>query len=87
MMVSKLSLVILAAAAGGVLWVEHSHRIKIEPSAPADVAAVGDGVCPENESVPISQDCLTFIQTGGGSNAHPRLKASDGLSVKSPELP
>jgi hypothetical protein len=87
MVVSRLSLVIMAAAAGGVLWVEHSHRIKIEPSAPADVAAASNEVCPENESVPFSQDCLKFIQGGAGSNVRPRVTASDGLSVESPELP
>ncbi len=87
MVVSRLNLVILAAAAGGVLWVEHSHRITIEPSAPADVAAASDAVCPVNESVPFSQDCLKFIQGGVGSDVRPRAEASDGRFVGSSELP
>jgi hypothetical protein len=83
---AKLNLVILAAAAGGFLWIEHAHRIKIETSTPAEVAQRA-AVCPENESVPFSADCMTFIQGGAGSDVRPRLNATDGALADSPELP
>ena len=39
MVVSKLNLLILAAVASGVVWIEHAQRIKIEMSTPACLAA------------------------------------------------
>jgi hypothetical protein len=87
MTVAKLNLVILAAAAAGMLWVEHSHRIKIEASAPAEVASRAAAVCPENESVPFSTDCMMFIDGGARPDIHLRLDAAGGVLADSPELP
>jgi hypothetical protein len=84
---AKLNLVIVLAAAGGMLWVEHAHRIKIEASAPAEVAG-RNATCPENESVPFSVDCMTFIQGGNvQSDVRPPGDAIDGPYVESPEQP
>ena len=83
MVVGKLNLVILAAAVGGVLWIEHANSIRIEPS--AEVAERNVAVCPENESVPFSADCMMFIQRGVGSAVHLREIVVDG--AESPELP
>src|SRR6202051_3903069 len=47
---AKLNLVILVALAGGMLWIEHAHRITIEASAPAEVAGREAASCPEKQS-------------------------------------
>ena len=83
MVVGKLNLVILATAVGGVLWIEHANRIKIEP--PTEAVERNVAVCPENESVPFSADCMKFIQGGVGSAVHLREIVVDG--AESPELP
>jgi hypothetical protein len=83
--VRKLNLVIVAAAAGGLLWIEHAQRIRIEVS---EIRARSADVCPENESVPFSTDCMMFIQGGvGPSEEGVRANAVDGASISSPELP
>jgi hypothetical protein len=87
MVVAKLNLVILAAAVGGVLWIEHAHHIRIETPTPVEVAGRNAAVCPENESVPFSADCMMFIQGGVGPDVHLRLDAADVASAASPELP
>jgi hypothetical protein len=84
--VAKLNLVILAGAASGVLWIESAHRIRIEVSTPAEVAVRDAAMCPENESVPFSADCMKFIQ---GTAVPDVLRASgtDGSFADSPEQP
>jgi hypothetical protein len=79
--------IILAAVVGGVLWIEHSNHIKIETSTPTEVAERNTAVCPENESVPFSADCMMFIQGGVGSDVRLRVNAADGALAESPELP
>ncbi len=65
MLITRLNVLLLAAIAGGVLWIEHAHRITIEASAPAEVAGRDAALCPANESVPFSADCMAYIQGGG----------------------
>jgi hypothetical protein len=86
MVISRLNLVILAAVAGAVVWIEHAQHIKIEISTPAERAGTNAVVCPENESVPFSADCMIFIQGGVGLDVPARLNAADA-SAESPELP
>ena len=86
-MVAKLNLVIVAAAAGGLLWIEHAQRIRIDAPAPAEIAARDAAICPQNESVPFSPDCMTFIQGVAGSDLRSRVGAVDGALADSPELP
>jgi hypothetical protein len=82
----KLNILVLALlAGGGMLWVEHSHRTKIEVSTPTELAERNAAVCPENESVPFSADCMTFIQGGVGSNVRVPVNAAE--DAESPELP
>jgi hypothetical protein len=85
--VAKLNLAILAAAVGGVLWIEHAQRIRIEISTPAEVPGRNAAICPENESVPFSADCMMFIQGGVRPDVHLRANAADGALAESPELP
>jgi hypothetical protein len=85
--VAKLNLVIVAAAAGGLLWIEHAQRIRIELPAPAEIAARDATICPENESVPFSPDCMTFIQGAARPDVRPPVGAPAATSADSPELP
>jgi hypothetical protein len=87
MVVSKLNLVILAAVAGGVVWIEHAHRIKIEMSPPPVERGVAKAACPENESVPFSVDCMKFIQGVVEVDVRPRASAAGAVLADSPELP
>jgi hypothetical protein len=87
MVVAKLNLVVLAVAAGGVLWIEHAQRVRIEISTPAEIAARNASICPENESVPFSVDCMMFIQNGVGSGVDLPANAANGALAESPELP
>lgn len=61
---TKLDLAVVAAIAGGLLWIEHSHRVVIGTPAAAEVAPSPTSVCPDTDDVPFSADCLAFI--GGG---------------------
>ena len=87
MLITRFSVFVLAAIAGGMLWIEHAHRITIEASAPVEVAGREAASCPENESVPFSADCMTFIQGGAESDVRWPAIAADGASAESPELP
>jgi hypothetical protein len=87
MVIGKLNLVVVAVAVGGVLWIEHAQRVRIEISTPAEIAGRNAAICPENESVPFSADCMMFIQSGVGSDVHLRPSAGDGALPDSPELP
>jgi hypothetical protein len=82
----KLNLVILVALAGGMLWIEHAHRITIEASAPVEVAGREAASCPENESVPFSADCMAYIQ-GGGVQSDARRPAVAAHGASAEELP
>lgn len=86
-MVAKLNLVIVAAAAGGLLWIEHTHRIRIETPAPPEVAGRDTAICPENESVPFSADCMKFIRSVVEVDLRARAAAANGTLADSPELP
>ena len=87
MVVAKLNLVVLAVAVGGVLWIEHAQRVRIEISTPTEVAGRNAAICPENESVPFSVGCMMFIQGDVGSAVDLRATAADGALAGSPELP
>jgi hypothetical protein len=45
----------------GLLWIEREHRIVIGSSAATEIALLGAPVCPDNDSVPFSADCIAFI--------------------------
>jgi hypothetical protein len=83
MIVSRLNLMILVAAAGGAVWIEHSHRITIAMQPPTELAA-RTSACPENESVPFSADCMRDIQSVG-FEVRPRLNATGATMARSPD--
>jgi hypothetical protein len=70
----------LAAIAGALLWIEHGHRIDIETRAGAAFAAPAVAVCPDNENVPYSADCIMFMQGSVVTN-HWRAKAAVSPNV------
>jgi hypothetical protein len=88
MLITRFNVFVLAAIAGGMLWIEHAHRITIEASGPAEVAGRDAALCPANESVPFSADCMAYIQ---GSGVQPDVRRPgntvDAASADSPELP
>ena len=84
---NRLNLAIVVAAAGGLLWIEHAQRIRIDTPAPAEIAARDAVICPENESVPFSAECMTFIQGGAGPGVRPQVGVDGGALADSPELP
>jgi hypothetical protein len=84
MVASKRNLVVIAAIAGGMLWIERGHRITIEIP-PAEVAGSAAAACPENEDLPHSAACFSFLQgnvvpeVGGRGDAVPSTLASPEL--------
>jgi hypothetical protein len=88
MLITRFNVLVLAAIAGGMLWIEHADRITIEASAPAEVAGRDAALCPANESVPFSADCMAYIQGSGvQSDVRRPAIAPDAAPADSPELP
>jgi hypothetical protein len=84
MVITRFRVLILAAIAAAILWIEHAQRIRIEAQTPPDAAAQAAG-CPSNESSPFSPACLAFIGASGPPDDG-RLIHPDPLSIDSPEL-
>ena len=61
-MVSKFDLaVIVAAVAGGALWIEQRHHVVIDAPASSQLAARAPAAaCPDNDNVPYSAGCIGF---------------------------
>jgi len=76
MVLSKLDLAIVAVVAGGMLWIEHEHRIIIATPAAAEVAPADASVCPTTDDVPFSADCIAFIDNGVLPTIHARVSAA-----------
>jgi hypothetical protein len=78
---------IIASIAGAVLWIEHGHRIDIEPGAGMAFAASVARVCPESENVPYSADCIAFMDGDNASNVVIRVNAERGTPAGSAHRP
>jgi hypothetical protein len=59
----KLDLVIvLAALAGGALWIEQGHRVVIDAPTAAELQlAAATAACPENDTMPYDSRCLEYL--------------------------
>jgi hypothetical protein len=64
MALSKFDLALVAIAAAGLIWIEHSHRVAIGSLAVAEAPAPAASVCPKTDDAPFSPECIKFI--GGG---------------------
>jgi hypothetical protein len=82
MLITRSKLLVLAAIAVALLWIEHSRGIRIEAPTPAEVSAQAAG-CPANESTPFSPECMAFIQGALEPPDRRRLNHPDALSVES----
>jgi hypothetical protein len=66
--VSKFDLaLIVIAVVGGVLWIEHGHRIVIDAPTRSEQAA-SQPACPDNDNVPYSASCIRFLGYVSGMN-------------------
>lgn len=82
---SRLDLVVVAALAVGLLWIEHEHRIVVATSAAAAEAPPrATAVCPATDDVPFSADCIRFIDGGTLPDVHARtdVPAAAPLDVR-----
>ena len=73
--------VIVASVAGAVLWIEHGHRIDLATPTGAAFAAPVATVCPDNDNVPYSADCIVFMQGGAASDLHWPAQTAVSTSV------
>jgi hypothetical protein len=84
-MVSKLDLAVIAAAAGVLLWIEHGHRIVIEPSAQIEAASSASAsACADTDNVPYSASCLAFLGSGYATRMSWRANAAERAAPASP---
>ena len=59
----KLGLVIVLAVTGGVLWIEHGHRVVIDaPVAAEALAPAAATPCPDNDTMPYDARCLEYLK-------------------------
>jgi hypothetical protein len=85
MVLSKLDLAIVAVVAAGLVWIEHEHRIIIATPAAAEAAPPAASICPDDDSVPFSADCIAYIDGGVLPDTHPRLRAAAAPPAVSPD--
>ena len=83
-MVSKFDLaVIVAAIAGGALWIEQRHHVVIDAPARAELAAPA-AACPDNDNVPYSAGCIVFLGSGYLSCMNWQAKAAESAPGTGP---
>ena len=85
MALSRLDLVIVAAVAVGMLWIEHEHRINIKSPTAVELAGPGAPVCPDDDSIPFSADCIAFIHGAISPAAGARVSTVSDASIVPPD--
>jgi hypothetical protein len=84
MVLSKLTLALVAIAAASLIWIEHNHRVVIGSLAAAEAPAPAASVCPKTDDAPYSAECIKFIGDGAapampsGSTVHAELRCPLG---------
>jgi len=78
-LVSKFDLaVIVAAIAGGALWIEQRHHVVIDAPARAELASIAPArACPDNDNAPYSAGCIVFLGSGYLSGMNWQAKAAE----------
>jgi hypothetical protein len=82
---TRLDLIVVAAVACGVIWIEHEHRINVMPT--AEEADSEASACPDNDSVPFSADCIAFIRSASSPAARGRANAAIIASAAAADAP
>jgi hypothetical protein len=68
----------VALIACAVLWVEHGHHINIEQPAQSRLASSAPpAACPDNDNVPYSVGCLTYLKGATEIGMRWRIKADE----------
>jgi hypothetical protein len=76
---------IIAAVVGGMLWIEHGHRIVTDAPTPAELdARAAARACPDNENVPYGETCIVFMQ---GDIVSDRVSSARSMQVALPDGP
>jgi hypothetical protein len=78
--IARLDLLVIAAAViGGAILIEQRHRVTIEPPiVPEAVVQAANTACPDNDNVPYSAGCISFMQGRFWSGVSARAMADDG---------
>ncbi len=85
-MVSKFDLaVIVAAVAGGALWIEQRHHVVIDaPASPQLASRAPAAACPDNDNVPYSPGCIRFLGSGYLSSMNWQASAAESVPATGP---
>jgi hypothetical protein len=87
--VSKFDLaVIVAAVAGGALWIEHRHHVVIDAPASAELTPHAPAAaCPDNDNVPYSAGCIVFLGSSYLSGMNWQANAAGRAPATGPARP
>jgi hypothetical protein len=77
-----LAAILIAAAIGGVIWIERDQQIVIDAPA-ADVAPV-TAACPDNDAVPYTASCIAYLKGSTDVTIHGRT-VTESSSVFAPQ--
>jgi len=85
-LVSKFDLaVIVAAIAGGAIWIEQRHHVVIDAPARAELASIAPAAaCPDNDNAPYSAGCIVFLGSGYLSGMNWQANAAEGAPARGP---
>jgi hypothetical protein len=85
-LVSKFDLaVIVAAVAGGALWIEHRHHVVIDAPASTELASWAPAAaCPDNDNVPYSAGCIVFLGSSYLSGMNWQANAAERAPATGP---
>ena len=75
--------VIVAAVAGGALWIEHRHHVVIDAPASVELAAPA-AACPDNDNVPYSAGCIVFLGSSYLSGMNWQANAAEHAPATGP---
>ena len=76
---------IVAAVAGGALWIEHRHHVVIDAPASAELAARAPAAaCPDNDNVPYSPGCIVFLGSSYLSGMNWQANAAERAPATGP---
>ena len=79
---------IVAAVAGGALWIEHRHHVVIDAPASTELASWAPAAaCPDNDNVPYSAGCIVFLGSSYLSGMNWQANAAERAPATGPARP